>query len=138
MNHLLRRPRTWALVFAALLLVVFLRRWIHHAQLESMNVIVPDDVSAADVVHPPPAFIAGRMLLEVHDLLARPQRKRLAVLTFDDGPFPVTTPALLSELRRLRVPAVFFLIGDDTRQQPAIAERLIPAHIELGNHTLTH
>jgi peptidoglycan/xylan/chitin deacetylase (PgdA/CDA1 family) len=134
----LRRPLVWVLLIAAAVLVIFLRRWVHHAQLESVPVIVPQDVAAADVVSPPAGAIARRMLLEVHDVFEPPKRPRLAVLTFDDGPFPVTTPLLLAQLRALHVPAVFFVIGHDAQEQPAITTRAREAGVELGNHTQTH
>ena len=137
-GRLVRRPFFWALLIGAAVLVIFLRRWVHHAQLESVPVIVPPDVAAADVVAPPASVIVRRMLLDVHDLVAPPKRPRLAVLTFDDGPFPVTTPLLLAQLRALRVPAVFFVIGRDAQEQPAITVRARAAGIELGNHTQTH
>ena len=72
------------------------------------------------------------------DAVAPPARPRLAVLTFDDGPFPVTTPLLLAQLHALDVPAAFFFIGRDTGEQPAIAARSARAGIEIGNHTQTH
>lgn len=121
-----------------MLFIILLRRWVHHAQLESGPVIVPPDVPAADVVRPPAAAVARRMTLEVRDVLSPPSRPRLAVLTFDDGPFAVTTPLLLAQLQALRVRAVFFLIGRDAKEQPALSQRLAQAGMELGNHTLTH
>jgi len=60
------------------------------------------------------------------------------VLTFDDGPFPVTTPLLVAELHALHVPAVFFVIGRDAYEQPALTLRAHSAGIEIGNHTQTH
>jgi peptidoglycan/xylan/chitin deacetylase (PgdA/CDA1 family) len=133
-----RRPLAWVLVLCIAAAVVFVRRWVHHAQLESTPVIVPPDAAASDVIHPPPREIVQRMLLEAKETVAPPQRPRLAVLTFDDGPFPVTTPLLLAQLKALGVPAVFFLIGRDAQAQPAIAQRIGAAGIEIGNHTLTH
>jgi peptidoglycan-N-acetylglucosamine deacetylase len=137
-SNSVRRPRFWVLLILAAVLIIFLRRWIHHAQLESVPVIVPPDVAAVDVVSPPAGAIARRMVLDVHDVFAPPKRPRLAVLTFDDGPYPVTTPLLLAQLRALRVPAVFFVIGRDVQEQPAIAARVRAAGVELGNHTQTH
>ena len=138
MRSAFKRPLAWGLIVIALVLVVVVRRWVHHAQLELVPVIVPPEVSAADVVHPPPAAIVRRMALDVRDALAPPARLRLAVLTFDDGPFPVTTPVLLAQLQALRVPAAFFLIGNDTREQPALAQRIAVSGMEVGDHTLTH
>jgi len=133
-----RTRRFWALLILAAILIIFLRRWVHHAQLESVPVIVPPDVAAVDVIAPPSGAIVRRMLRDIHDLTAPPKRPRLAVLTFDDGPFPVTTPLLLAQLRALNVPAVFFVIGRDAQEQPAITVRARIAGVELGNHTQTH
>jgi len=100
--------------------------------------MVLPSADAASVVNPPPARVLARMLLDVREAVSPPRRARLAVLTFDDGPYPVTTPALLAQLRSLGVPADFFYIGDDAVAQPLIASRTAASGIEIGNHTLTH
>jgi peptidoglycan/xylan/chitin deacetylase (PgdA/CDA1 family) len=118
--------------------IIALRRWVHHAQLELVPIIVPPDLASAQVLDPPPRAIAQRMLTDVRDLIAPPARTKYAVLTFDDGPYPVATPALLAQLRKLNVPAVFFFIGRDSTEQPAIAARVGAGPNEIGNHTLSH
>jgi len=65
-------------------------------------------------------------------------RPRLIALTFDDGPYPVTTPLLLQTLHDLRVPATFFLIGRDAEQFPALAQAIRAGGHEIADHTLTH
>ena len=131
-------PAGIVLVLAAVVLIVLVRRWVHHAQLELVPVIVPADVSSSDVIDPPPRAVMGRMMADVRDVFSPPQRPRYAVLTFDDGPYPVLTPALMHTLARVTVPAVFFLIGHDATEQPAIALRVDAAGQEIGNHTLSH
>jgi peptidoglycan/xylan/chitin deacetylase (PgdA/CDA1 family) len=128
----------WAALALVVLFVIFLRRWVHHAQLESVPVIVPQDIPAVQIIAPPASAIAQRMLREARETLSPPQRPKLAVLTFDDGPFPVITPLLLAQLRSLDVPADFFVIGRDALAQPAITQRAAHTGVELGNHTLTH
>jgi peptidoglycan/xylan/chitin deacetylase (PgdA/CDA1 family) len=127
-----------AIVVVVVGLVVGVRRWIHHAQLELVPVLVIPGEDAHAVVDPSPSAIASRMMLDVRELVSPPSRPRLAVLTFDDGPYPVETPALADELAQLQVPADFFLIGRDTQRQPAIAKRLATLGNETGNHSLTH
>ncbi|HMD01872.1 MAG TPA: polysaccharide deacetylase family protein [Candidatus Baltobacteraceae bacterium] len=68
----------------------------------------------------------------------RPTDVKLVALTFDDGPFPVTTPLLLDALHELHVPATFFLIGRDAEEFPELAARIAREGHEIGNHTLTH
>ena len=100
--------------------------------------IVPESANANDLVAPPAMLVFARMAQDVRDLASPPVRPRLAVLTFDDGPYPVTTPVLVAELRALRVPADFFLIGNDVARQPAISEAVSAAGIGIGNHTFSH
>lgn len=132
------RPWIWVALLLLAAAIVFVRRWVHHAQLESIPIIVPLQMPAADVISPPAGMVARRMLREAEEALAPRRRPRLAVLTFDDGPFPVTTPVLLLQLRALNVPAVFFFIGRDALEQPAIASRAAAWGMEIGNHTSTH
>lgn len=63
---------------------------------------------------------------------------RLVALTFDDGPYPVTTPLLVQTLRDLGVPATFFLIGRDAEQFPALVRAIAAGGNEIADHTLTH
>jgi peptidoglycan/xylan/chitin deacetylase (PgdA/CDA1 family) len=67
-----------------------------------------------------------------------PSPPRLIALTFDDGPYPVTTPLLLDRLHELRVPGTFFLIGDDATRYPELTRRIAEDGNEIGNHTYSH
>jgi cellulose synthase/poly-beta-1,6-N-acetylglucosamine synthase-like glycosyltransferase/peptidoglycan/xylan/chitin deacetylase (PgdA/CDA1 family) len=68
---------------------------------------------------------------------ARRPRKEIA-LTFDDGPDPVWTPRIAATLRRLGVPATFFVVGSQVARHPDVVRRLHAQGFELGNHTFTH
>ncbi len=59
-------------------------------------------------------------------------------LTFDDGPNPSVTPALLDLLDRYQAKATFFLIGAWVRQVPALAKEIALRGHTVGNHTDTH
>jgi peptidoglycan-N-acetylglucosamine deacetylase len=59
-------------------------------------------------------------------------------LTFDDGPDPVTTPAILDVLRDYHVKATFFVIGARAEQHPELIERIVGEGHALGNHTYYH
>jgi len=67
----------------------------------------------------------------------RRDRKQVA-LTFDDGPDPARTPALLDALAELDVKATFFLLGAGVDAHPEIARRIAAEGHEVGNHTYTH
>jgi peptidoglycan/xylan/chitin deacetylase (PgdA/CDA1 family) len=58
----------------------------------------------------------------------------LTALTFDDGPHPATTPALLDVLASHGAKATFFLIGERAATHPTLVEDIVAAGHELGNH----
>lgn len=59
-------------------------------------------------------------------------------LTFDDGPDPAYTPAILDILKEKHVPATFFIIGANAEAHPGLLQRIIDEGHEVGNHTFTH
>jgi cellulose synthase/poly-beta-1,6-N-acetylglucosamine synthase-like glycosyltransferase/peptidoglycan/xylan/chitin deacetylase (PgdA/CDA1 family)/spore germination protein YaaH len=65
-------------------------------------------------------------------------RQGLVALTFDDGPDPVWTPRILDVLKAEKVPATFFVIGDNALTQRGLLHREINEGHEVGNHTYTH
>ncbi len=64
--------------------------------------------------------------------------KKVAALTFDDGPSPVWTPQILNELKKAGVKATFFMIGEHVEKYPEIARRVAEEGHEIGNHTIDH
>ncbi|MDQ2920276.1 MAG: glycosyltransferase, partial [Acidobacteriota bacterium] len=62
----------------------------------------------------------------------------LIALTFDDGPDPEWTPAILDILKRENVPATFFIIGKNGQTYPNLMRRIVSEGHEIGNHTYTH
>ena len=87
-----------------------------------------------------PLASAGPILAwDGHRLTSRAARpgKKLA-LTFDDGPDPRWTPRIAATLRRLGVPATFFVVGSQVARHPGIVRSLAADGFELGNHTFTH
>lgn len=59
-------------------------------------------------------------------------------LTFDDGPDPDHTPAILDELGRLGVLATFFLVGKRARRYPEIVRRMVDEGHAIGSHSDSH
>ena len=60
-------------------------------------------------------------------------------LSFDDGPEPGATPAILALLDKYQIPASFFLIAAKARRHPELAA-LVKAHplALVGNHSWSH
>lgn len=59
-------------------------------------------------------------------------------LTFDDGPDPESTPALLDVLDRLGAVATFFCVGVRVAAHPSIVARALAAGHRVGSHSATH
>jgi peptidoglycan/xylan/chitin deacetylase (PgdA/CDA1 family) len=59
-------------------------------------------------------------------------------LTFDDGPVPGVTDAILDILRSFQAKATFFCIGDNVRKHPELFQRIIDEGHRVGNHTFHH
>jgi peptidoglycan-N-acetylglucosamine deacetylase len=60
------------------------------------------------------------------------------VLTFDDGPWPSTTPRVLDALARECVRASFFLIGRNASAHPLLVRREIADGHTVAHHTYAH
>jgi peptidoglycan-N-acetylglucosamine deacetylase len=82
------------------------------------------------VVGPPPA---------TGDQVRRggPCRSGFVSLTFDDGPAGATD-RLVRILRKARVPATFFMVGQRVAAAPRLARRVERAGFLIGNHSWAH
>src|SRR3569623_2562171 len=60
------------------------------------------------------------------------------VLTFDDGPWPGTTPAVLAALKAECVKATFFLLGRNAQAHPGLVRREAAEGHTIGHHSFSH
>jgi peptidoglycan/xylan/chitin deacetylase (PgdA/CDA1 family) len=60
------------------------------------------------------------------------------VLTFDDGPWPRHTPAVLAALAAHCTKAIFFPIGKHAMWEPGIMKQVVAAGHAVGSHTWSH
>jgi len=63
---------------------------------------------------------------------------RVAALTFEDGPDPRWTPAVLDALAEADVRATFFVVGSRVNQHPDLVRRMVAEGHEVGAQTFTH
>lgn len=59
-------------------------------------------------------------------------------LTFDDGPHPEGTPAILEALAHAGAPATFFVIGEQVQRRPALVAEIAAAGHAVGLHGFRH
>jgi peptidoglycan-N-acetylglucosamine deacetylase len=69
--------------------------------------------------------------------LPKVERKRF-LLTFDDGPHPTFTPAILDILNSAHARAIFFMIGSLVLRYPEIVRQVVERGHCVGNHSHTH
>lgn len=101
-------------------------------RVESVSIIVED-------MNPRPRKLKVLRWLPNRWVLTRGvRRSRALYLTFDDGPHPEHTPALLDLLAAHGAKATFFLIGREAERYPDVVERIVREGHVLGNHTWSH
>ena len=59
-------------------------------------------------------------------------------ITFDDGPHPEGTPAVLEVLSRAQARATFFLVGEQVARYPSVAAEIAAAGHEIAIHGYRH
>src|SRR4051812_11639184 len=65
-------------------------------------------------------------------------KEKEVVLTFDDGPWPANTPAVLKALADECTTGIFFEIGKHATHYPEIAKQVYAAGHTIGSHTWSH
>jgi peptidoglycan/xylan/chitin deacetylase (PgdA/CDA1 family) len=79
-----------------------------------------------------PAF--GSQHFKQYDFL----QEHEVVLTFDDGPWPDNTPAVLKALTDNCLKATFFEIGEHATWHPELSRMVAAAGMTIGSHTWSH
>jgi peptidoglycan/xylan/chitin deacetylase (PgdA/CDA1 family) len=80
----------------------------------------------------------GTALCERLGIEDRTASGRGYALTFDDGPHPDGTPAVLEVLAAAGVQATFFLVGEQVRRDPALVREIADAGHGIGLHCDRH
>jgi peptidoglycan/xylan/chitin deacetylase (PgdA/CDA1 family) len=82
--------------------------------------VTPKAAHAIDVARTLPPGVAG------------------VAITFDDGPHPEGTPAVLEILARANARAMFFLIGEQVQRRPALAAEIVAQGHAIALHGYRH
>jgi peptidoglycan/xylan/chitin deacetylase (PgdA/CDA1 family) len=67
----------------------------------------------------------------------------VVAFTFDDGPNPDTTPAVIDALEKYNIPATFFIVtrrivGKQGEKAREILARILAGGFEIGSHSVSH
>ncbi len=63
---------------------------------------------------------------------------KVVALTFDDGPDPGKTDAVLQNLSKYHARATFFVMGNKAEAHPALLQKIVNNGHEIGNHSYSH
>ena len=97
---------------------------------------VPDRFSLMRFIERPPLLY--RLLFPEAVWRIKRRKRKVAYLTFDDGPIPEVTPWVLDLLDYYGVKATFFMVGDNVRRAPHLLEEIKRRGHSWGNHTMNH
>lgn len=64
--------------------------------------------------------------------------RKVAYLTFDDGPTPNITPKVLDILDSYDIKATFFVVGNLVESKPELTKEIVNRGHKLGNHSYSH
>jgi peptidoglycan/xylan/chitin deacetylase (PgdA/CDA1 family) len=95
------------------------------------SLILDHAVIGAGVVWPRSTFLGP-------NLTRLPVAAGQVALTFDDGPHPEVTPAVLDRLEKRGARATFFCIGSKVAAHPSLAAEIHRRGHRVENHTFSH
>ncbi len=96
---------------------------------------------ARNAAKPRPSSIKAKIkerILDAFGVQRRLPEGNGLLLTFDDGPDPETTPAVLHLLAEFGAKAVFFIVGNRIPKAPHVLARILAEGHSIGNHTYLH
>jgi peptidoglycan-N-acetylglucosamine deacetylase len=86
-----------------------------------------------------PSFQEHREMLQLwRDLPGLERLDHGVALTFDDGPDPDATPAVLDALDSLDMRATFFLVGEQVEAHPKLAQEIAQRGHDVQAHCFDH
>ncbi|MBD3393333.1 MAG: polysaccharide deacetylase family protein [Chitinivibrionales bacterium] len=107
-------------------------------------VLAPDQriALAVGMIAHVPVFLWGvfdiRAQFFCHALFRAPAEEHMVAVTFDDGPDPELTPAILDLLKRHAATATFFVVGAAAEKHPDLVKRMVAEGHTVACHDLTH
>jgi peptidoglycan/xylan/chitin deacetylase (PgdA/CDA1 family) len=75
---------------------------------------------------------------ETNAIINNKDQRKIAYLTFDDGPSPNNTPKILDILKINNIKATFFIIGKNAEMNPELLKREVKEGHELAIHSYCH
>ena len=129
-------------------MAIMIRPFPFRALSAAWLMLIPAAAVAADCSANPAALGTARVLTvdpaatpavgRKHFPATLPLQPKEVVLTFDDGPWPGTTDAVLAALRHECVKASFFMLGRNAVAHPALARKVLAEGHTIAHHSYSH
>ena len=68
----------------------------------------------------------------------KPSSEKVISITFDDGPSLKTTPHVLAVLKKYKILATFFVLGERAKRFPHLLKKIVQEGHTLANHSYDH
>lgn len=94
-----------------------------------------EEEKAKEVLEEKRAEIAKKAEIEKQEKLGQ---RKVAYLTFDDGPSLMVTPRILEILDKYEIKATFFVVGRMAEIHPEMLQRIYQKGHSIGNHSYSH
>jgi peptidoglycan/xylan/chitin deacetylase (PgdA/CDA1 family) len=98
-----------------------LRTWQEEAQAKGISPDVPPRFQGVTI-----------------DAAKLPSDQKVIALTFDDGPWPQSTGQVLDILKKNNIKGTFFVVGQNVKNYPELARRVVKEGHSIANHTWHH
>ncbi len=137
------KKKSWILLALAFILLYFLGGGI--ALIE--NAYAKDKVSESSENwglgfgaegQPPSGMVSSQELKKYDAYYIGNTDQKVIYLTFDAGYENGYTPAILDALKKHKVKATFFLVGNYISTQPELIKRMVEEGHQVANHTFSH
>lgn len=105
--------------------------------IKKPRVEFPKTPKSSPLSRPTTGSLAGRSLYvnSANDIQLKPGE---VVLTFDDGPVPGKTTAILNTLDNFGVKATFLMVGTMAKSYPGLVRKVKARGHSVGSHTIDH
>ena len=80
----------------------------------------------------------GRPVCTSQPIRSVMMRSKYAALTFDDGPWPYNTTAIVNHLKSYGAKATFFMVSNNALNYPEITRSVYQSGMEVATHAKTH
>ena len=82
--------------------------------------------------------LTSEQIEKINKIYNGEEGKKVAYLTFDDGPSNSVTPFILDYLKQEKIHATFFLLGNRVERYPEIVKRQLQEGHLIANHGYSH